>query len=85
VTAYFRRHAIAVEDDASLDGLNQAGYAHAKSDRVWLDQAVFSQQLRLASREQMSRLTWFAGAGYLHAIMMRVRTLPLPRLPMAGR
>jgi len=67
VTAYFRRHAIAVEDDASLDGLNQAGYAHAKSDPVWLDQAVFSQQLRLASREQMSRLAWFAGAGYLHA------------------
>jgi len=67
VTAYFRRHAIAVEDDASLDGLNQTGYAHAKSDPVWLDQAVFSQQLRLASREQISRLTWFAGAGYLHA------------------
>jgi iron complex outermembrane receptor protein len=67
VTAHFRRHAIAVQDDASMDGLNQAGYAHAKSNTVWLDQSVFSEQLRLASSDPMSRLAWIVGASYLHA------------------
>lgn len=67
VTASFRRHAIALEDDASSDGLNQAGYANAKPNTVWLDQSVFSEQLRLASSDRMSRLAWIVGASYVRA------------------
>jgi outer membrane receptor protein involved in Fe transport len=67
VTAYFRRHASALEDDASIDGLNQAGYAQARGDPVWLDQSVFSEQLRFASTDRMSRFAWMVGAGYVHA------------------
>ena len=67
VTAYSRRNATALEDDASIDGLNQAGYAHAKGDAVWLDQSVYSAQLRLASSDRMSRLEWLVGASYVRA------------------
>jgi iron complex outermembrane recepter protein len=67
VTAYSRRNATALEDDASIDGLNQAGYAHATGDAVWLDQSVFSAQLRLASSDRISRLEWLVGANYVHA------------------
>jgi outer membrane receptor protein involved in Fe transport len=67
VTAYSRRHSLALEDDASIDGLNQAGYAHAKANTVGLDQSTFSEQLRLASSDPKSRFAWIVGAGYVHA------------------
>jgi iron complex outermembrane recepter protein len=67
VTGYFRRRASALEDDASVDGLNEAGYAHARGDPVWLDQSVFSEQIRLASTDRMSRVAWMVGAGYVRA------------------
>ena len=67
VTAYIQRHASALEDNATLDGLNQTGYANAKADPVWLDQTVLSQELRLASSDRMARLSWIVGATYVHA------------------
>jgi iron complex outermembrane receptor protein len=67
VTAYTQRHASALEDNASLDGLNQSGYANAKADPVWLDQTVLSQELRLTSSDRTARLSWIAGASYIHA------------------
>ena len=67
VTAYNQRHASALEDNASLDGLNQTGYANAKADPVWLDQTVLSQELRLTSSDRTARLSWIAGASYVHA------------------
>ncbi len=67
VTAYIQRHASALEDNATLDGLNQTGYANAKADPVWLDQTVLSQELRLASSDRTARLRWIVGASYVHA------------------
>jgi len=67
VTAYSQRHASALEDNATLDGLNQTGYANAKADPVWLDQTVLSQEFRLASSDQTARLSWIVGASYVHA------------------
>ena len=67
VTAYIQRHASALEDNATLDGLNQTGYANAKADPVWLDQTVLSQELRLASSDRTARLSWIVGASYVHA------------------
>jgi outer membrane receptor protein involved in Fe transport len=67
VTAYIQRHANALEDNATLDGLNQTGYANAKADPVWLDQTVLSQELRLASSDRTARLSWIVGASYVHA------------------
>jgi iron complex outermembrane receptor protein len=67
VTAYSQRHASALEDNASLDGLNQSGYANAKADPVWLDQTVLSQGLRLASSDRTARLSWIVGTSYVHA------------------
>ena len=67
VTAYTQRHASALEDNATLDGLNQTGYANAKADPVWLDQTVLSQELRLASSDRTARLSWIVGASYVHA------------------
>jgi iron complex outermembrane receptor protein len=67
VTAYSQRHASALEDNATLDGLNQTGYANAKADPVWLDQTVLSQELRLASSDRTARLSWIVGASYVHA------------------
>ena len=67
VTAYIQRDASALEDNATLDGLNQSGYAAAKGDPVWLDQTVLSQELRLASSDQAARLRWIVGASYVHA------------------
>jgi len=56
VTAYIQRNANALEDNATLDGLNQTGYANAKADPVWLDQAVLSQELRVSSSDRTARL-----------------------------
>ena len=67
VTAYTQRHASALEDNATLDGLNQTGYANAKADPVWLDQTVLSQELRLTSSDRTARLNWIVGASYVHA------------------
>jgi len=67
VTAYTQRHASALEDNATLDGLNQTGYASAKADPVWLNQTDLSQELRLASSDRMARLSWIVGASYVHA------------------
>lgn len=67
VTAYIQRHASALEDNATLDGLNQTGYTNAKADPVWLDQTVLSQELRLASSDRTARLSWIVGASYVHA------------------
>ncbi len=67
VTAYIQRHASALEDNATLDGLNQTGYANAKADPLWLDQTVLSQELRLASSDRTARLSWIVGASYVHA------------------
>lgn len=67
VTAYTQRHASALEDNATLDGLTQTGYADAKADPVWLDQTVLSQALRLASSDRTARLSWIVGASYVRA------------------
>jgi outer membrane receptor protein involved in Fe transport len=67
VSAYIQRHANALEDNATLDGLNRAGYANATADPVLLDQTVLSQQLRLASSDRKARLSWIVGASYVHA------------------
>ena len=67
VTAYIQRNANALEDNATLDGLNQTGYANAKADPVWLDQTVLSQELRVSSSDRTARLNWIVGASYIHA------------------
>jgi len=67
VTAYSQRHANALEDNATLDGLNETGYANAKADPVGLELNVLSQELRLASSDRTARLSWIVGASYIHA------------------
>ena len=66
-TAYFRRAAVAREDDATVDGLNQAGFANAVPDGAWLSQFVLSEQVRLTSSDQAARFAWIVGVGYVHA------------------
>ena len=58
VTAYFRRMAIAIEDNATNDGLNQTGFANAIPDSAHLSQFVVSEQLRLASSDRSARFGW---------------------------
>ena len=66
-TAYIRRDASALEDNATLDGLNQPGYEAAKGNPVSLHQTVLSEELRLASPDEAGRLRWIVGASYVHA------------------
>ena len=66
-TAYIRRDASALEDNATLDGLNQPGYEAAKGNPVSLHQTVLSEELRLASPDRAGRLRWIVGASYVHA------------------
>ena len=84
VTAYIQRHASALEDNATLDGLNQTGYANAKADPVWLDQTVLSQELRLASSDRTARLSWIVGASYVHAHYEEIQDIATSALADGG-
>jgi iron complex outermembrane recepter protein len=67
VSAFLRREGEALEDNAELDGLTQAGFASAVGKEVSLRQSTISQQLRLASVDRGGRLSWLAGASYVRS------------------
>ena len=75
-TAYFRRHASAIQDDSNNSGRGHSNplgpeypvsYADATPNLIGIDQSVLSQQVRIASSDPTARLAWIIGAGYVHA------------------
>jgi iron complex outermembrane recepter protein len=76
VTSCFRRHALAMQDQSNVNLWNwpnplgpeyPVSYADAKPDIVGIDQITVSQQVRVASSNSPERLSWVAGALYLHS------------------
>ncbi len=93
VTAYFRRHALALEDGTNvaehgwpnpLGPEYPVSYADASPDIVGIDQFVLSQQVRLASSDPSARLRWIAGALYLHAHYQEAQDIGTAALADAG-
>jgi iron complex outermembrane receptor protein len=75
VTGYFRRHALAMQDQTNvaywrwpnpLGDEYPVSYADARPDIIGIDQITLSQQVRLASSNNSERLSWVAGALYLY-------------------